>query len=258
MPAPRNPFPGMSPYFQAKWENVHHWILSAIYRAISEELPSDLMVRVEERAQVAESEQDYRPDVAIAEPWQRGFPPLWTPEDASASRLAITEPTVIYVEPEKERWLEIRDVRGRVITVIEVLSPTNKSEGGWRAYRQKQQDFLAAGINLIEVDLIRGGQHVVAVPLERFSSPLICVARQFPGYNRREIYPCPLREPLPTIRVPLRAGDPDVPLAFQPIIDECYRTGRYWLADYRRPLDPPLSDEDSTWVNERLRAAGLI
>jgi hypothetical protein len=42
----------MNPYFQANWENVHHWILSAVYRAISEELPSDLMVRVEERVQV--------------------------------------------------------------------------------------------------------------------------------------------------------------------------------------------------------------
>ena len=67
-----------------------------------------------------------------------------------------------------------------------------------------------------------------------------------------------MREPLPTIRVPLRVGDPDAPLAFQPIIDDCYGTGRNWLADYRRPLDPPIADEDSTWVNERLRAAGLL
>jgi hypothetical protein len=63
---------------------------------------------------------------------------------------------------------------------------------------------------------------------------------------------------LPTIRVPLRANDPDVPLALQPLIDQCYRSGRYWLTDFRRPLDPPLPPEDAAWVEERLRAAGLV
>jgi hypothetical protein len=263
VPAPRNPFPGMNPFFQADWDDVHINLLTSIQSAISEELPSDLMVRAEERVQVAEVEKAYRVDVAIVEPWENGFPPVWRPEDQSARSTTVTEPLIIHVEPEKERWLEIRDVRGRVITVIEVLSPTNKSAGGAQTYRQKQRELLASGVNLVEIDLIRGGQHVVAVPLERLPSDavagyLICVARQLGGDpGRREVYPCPLRQPLPTIRVPLRAGDPDAPLALQRLIDECYRIGRYWLSDYTRELEPPLSAEDAAWVQERLQAAGL-
>ena len=263
MPVPNNPFPGLNPFFQADWDDVHINLLTSIQRAISEELPPDLVPRAEERVQVAEVEKEYRADAAIVESWESGFPPVWRPEDPSARSTTVTEPLIIHLEPEKERWLEVRDVRGRVITVIEVLSPTNKSAGGWQTYRQKQQDLLASGVNLVEIDFIRGGQHVLAVPLERLKAEaaagqLICVARQMAGDpGRREVYPCPLREPLPTIRVPLRAGDPDAPLALQPLIDECYRIGRYWLSDYTRELEPPLSAEDTAWVQERLHAAGL-
>jgi hypothetical protein len=264
MPAPRNPFPGLNPFFQLDWDDIHHKLLTYIADALSEELPPDLMVRAEERVQVADIKKEYRPDVAVVESWQRGFPPVWMPEDAAAPTVIVTEPMVYYVEPEKERWLEIRDPRGRVITVIEVLSPTNKSDGGARVYRQKQSDLLVSGTNLVEIDFIRGGQHVLAIPLERLErqssvTQWICVARHQGGYpGRREVYPCPLRQPLPTIRVPLRAGDPDAPLALQPLIDECYRLGRYWLSDYRPPLDPPLAADDATWVKDRLKAAGLL
>jgi hypothetical protein len=263
MPAPRNPFPGMNPFFQADWDDVHISLLSLIRRALSLELPSDLLVRAEERVEVAETKKGYRADVSVVEPWQRGFPPVWAPEDSSASAVTVSEPMVYFVEPEKQRWLEIRDVRGRVVTIIEVLSPTNKTEEGWTAYRRKQRDLLAGGVNLVEIDLIRGGHHVLAIPAERLEqraagAQLICVARSQEGFEgRREVYACPLRDPLPAIRVPLRTGDPDVPLALQPLIEDCYCEGRYWLSDYTRELEPPLSAEDAAWVQERLRAAGL-
>jgi hypothetical protein len=253
----------MNPFFQEDWSHIHLKLLAYIDDALSEELPPDLVVRTEERVQVADSAKGYRADVSVAELWQQGFPPVWSPEDASALSTTVTEPLVYFVEPEPDRWLEIRDVRGRVITVIEVISPTNKNDDGRSAYRQKQRDLLAGGVNLVEIDLIRGGQHVLAIPLDRLerrtpSTHWICVARTQAGYQgRREVYPCPLREPLPTIRVPLRSGDPDAPLALQPLIDECYRVGRYWLSDYTRELEPPLPAEDTAWVQERLKAAGL-
>lgn len=263
MPSTSNPFPGMNPFLQTHWSDVHTALIGFIRHALSDELPPDLAARAEERVSVAGTEQDYRPDLAVVEPWRGGFPPVWTPEDASAPTLTVTEPILILPEPETERWIEIRDVHGRLITVIKVLSPANKSEQGWRAYVQKQQDFIAAGVNLVEIDLVRGGQHVLAVALDAFAEQpgtchLICVARRQPGLpSRREVYPCPLRKPLPTIRVPLRAGDPDAPLALQPLVDQCYRSGRYWLVDHRRDLNPPLAPEDAAWVEECLSAAGL-
>ena len=75
--------------------------------------------------------------------------------------------------------------------------------------------------------------------------------------GRREVYPCPLRERLPVIRVPLRVGDPDLPLDIQSLIDRCYESGRYWMLDYGIPPTPPLSAEDAAWAGERLRAIGL-
>ena len=56
------------------------------------------------------------------------------------------------------------------------------------------------------------------------------------------MYPGPLRERLPTIRIPLRATDPDVPLDIQTLVDRCYTTGRYWNLDYKRTLWPALAE----------------
>ena len=153
-------------------------------------------------------------------------------------------------------------MNGVLVTVIEVLSPSNKRDPGWTEYRARQRDFLSAGVALVEIDLIHGGLHTVAIQSERFRRPagtcyIVCVARPNTGIQRREVYLCPLRQRLPTIRVPLRLGDPDVPLAIQPLIDRCYQMGRYWLGASSRTLDPPLTADEAAWAAEQLQAAGL-
>ena len=55
------------------------------------------------------------------------------------------------------------------------------------------------------------------------------------------------------IGVPLRPGDADVPVALQPLIDQCYRRGRYDDLNYDADLDPPLSPDLAAWVKEVLR-----
>jgi hypothetical protein len=201
-------------------------------------------------------------DVAVLESWDRGFPPVWAPEGGDATgSVAVDEPLVVLGDSEPERWVEIRDARGRLITVIEVLSPVNKREG-WAEYRARQREFLAAGVGLVEIDLIRGGLHAAAVGLEQMPPAegtryLVCVARPQTGVQRRELYLAPLRQRLPTIRVPLRFGDPDAPLAIQPLVDRCYCMGRHWLTAYKRPLEPVLPPDEAAWASERLRAAGV-
>ena len=265
MPATKNPFPGMNPYLQQHWSDVHTRLITFISEALSGELPDDLAARAEERITVAtEDDTDaYRADVALVEPWKDGFPPVWTPPGGGANVMNVAEPIVFIGESFTERWIEIRDGRGTLITVIEILSPANKLGHGWGDYRSKQRDFILGGIHLVEIDLIRGGNHVTAIGSEQLKFPPgtchhVCVARKVSaGSSRREVYLCPLREPLPAIRVPLRATDPDVPLALQPLIDRCYETGRYWLSDHSRAPEPPVAAEDEAWVVERLRAAGL-
>ena len=253
----------MNPYFQESWSNVHVRLITYIGDALAGELPDDLTALAEEGISVTSDGnlESYRADVAVVESWEHGFPPVWRPEGAQGMDV-VAEP-LVFDEPGTQRWVEIRDVRGKLITAIEVISPANKRGGGWFDYRSKQRDLLAAGVNLVEIDFIRGGSHATAISPERLIFPdsahhHICAARQpCPGSSRREVYHCPLRKPLPVIRVPLRATDPDAPLALQPLIDRCYQTGRYWHIDHAANPEPPLSTEDTVWVDECLRAAGL-
>src|SRR5438309_1293272 len=67
----------------------------------------------------------------------------------------------------RQGYLEIREVSGgRVVTVIEVVSPANKAAGSrvHQTYLRKQADVLASDANLVEIDLLRRGTHVLAVP----------------------------------------------------------------------------------------------
>jgi hypothetical protein len=76
----------------------------------------------------------------------------------------------------------------------------------------------------------------------------VCATRP-PWVTRHEFYILPLRERLPTIRVPLRRSDPDVALDLQLLIDACYERGRYAsVIDYTKPLNPALPDEEAAWA----------
>jgi hypothetical protein len=69
-----------------------------------------------------------RPDVKVVEPSK-----LYEPAPAYAADSGdfnAATPLVVLLEPDVHRWVEILDAGGRLITVIEVLSPKNKSEEG--------------------------------------------------------------------------------------------------------------------------------
>lgn len=258
-----NPFPGMNPFLERHWLDVHTKLITYIADAIAEELPTDLNARSEERVTLHDSsgdEQAMRADVAVVESWRQGIPPQWRPDAAADAGVVISEPQIIVVEEITERWVEITDKNGRLITVIEVLSPSNK--GSDRAlYRARREAYIQSRVNLVEIDLLRGGNHTVAVLREQVRKPagafyLACVSRATSN-GLREVYAMPLRQPLPAIRVPLRPEEPDAVLALQPLIDRCYRMGSYWNADQKNLPGPPLSEDDAAWVAAQVQAAGL-
>jgi len=152
---------------------------------------------------------------------------------------------------------------GRVVTAIEVLSPSNKLPGRGRlAYEAKQRALLGGGVNLVEIDLVRKGPWAFSIservwsPRER-SAYMACVFRATrPG--ERALYPMRLADRLPSIAIPLRPQDQDVVLDLQQVIDEAYETGRYDRTDYSRELDPPLRAEELGWATEMLRKAGRL
>ena len=117
-------------------------------------------------------------------------------------------------------------------------------------------------MNLVEIDLIRAGNYVLAVPEDRLPAEcrtpyLICVCRATKR-NQAEIYPMPLRQPLPNTRVPLRPTDGDVILRLQELVDDCYRDGRYATClNYRLDPVPRLGESDARWLDWILREKGL-
>ncbi len=259
----KNPFPGMNPFLEEHWPDVHTTLVSLIREALSNVLPPDLKVRSEERVVVDQDDQPqaWRVDVALTENWKQGIPPIWQPEQHEVGGIEISEPEIIRSEPLPERWVEIRTAAGKLVTAIEIVSPSNKAGDGRARYLQKQRDYLRGGVNLVEIDLLRSGSHVVTVPAENLPPSgetrfIVCAHRDaMPGWH--EVYKCPLRKRLPVIRVPLRASDRDVPLDLQPLIDRCYEQGRYYLENYKHELSPSLCPEETGWVDEQLKCAGL-
>jgi hypothetical protein len=256
----------MDPYLEEHWGDFHTTLCVYARNQLQRVLPPDLIARVEERLVVADPEDMVgwiRPDAHIRE---QGAPRVG--RMAKASNLAaVAEPIVIEidVEPETQRLIEIRkaDASGAVITAIELLSPTNKRPGSKarKDYQIKQESCLSAGIHLVEIDLIRGGDWAVSLPRglvrkEHMTPYRVVVRRAWPGF-RAEFYPITLRQRLPTIRVPLRDTDEDAPLELQPLMDQCYEDGRYDRIDYQNELVNPLSNGDAKWADQLLRGAGL-
>jgi len=90
-----------------------------------------------------------------------------------------------------------------VVTVIEVLSPTNKAPGTGRyRYLRKREAISAGYVNLVEIDLLRRGQ---PMPLET-SSPasdyriLVCRGLEHPS---APLYPFTVQQPIPKFTLPL-------------------------------------------------------
>lgn len=259
-----NPFPGMNPYLEASWPDVHTRLIGYISDALAEKLPMDLSARAEEEVTVGSEDGEllarYRADVAVTEVWSAEFPGVW--QSATESDVAVAEPEIVELDHPTGRWIEIRNTDNRLITVIEILSPANKQGAGRIVYLQKQHDYLSAGVNLVEIDLLRLGRpafldgDLKSLRPEEGTRYLVAATRASRP-ARRELYYCPLRERLPAVRVPLRATDLDVLLDLQPLIDRVYLTGRYWQISHRDVPAPPLLAEDAAWVHERLLQAGL-
>jgi hypothetical protein len=260
----KNPFPGMNPWLQEFWRDVHAKLLVYACDQLNSELPPGLQARVDERLAIdadEEKSRTYLPDVSVTESWDR---PAGAVLGQGGQTVAAAEPTVVDFGQEVLRHLEVVDSRAHVITAIELLSPSNKEEGEARAnWKRKRFDYLRGGINVVEIDLLRGGAW--ALPDRSLLKPVppgrvfhyVGVTRP-PRFTRHEFYVLPLRQRLPAIRVPLRRTDPDAALDLQILIDQCYERGRYdSIIDYSRVPHPPLPDEEATWAKEMLAARGI-
>lgn len=250
-----SPFPGMDPYLEKHWRDIHASLIIYARDQLQGVLPAALCARVEERVFLeseGESLGNLYPDVRVVEyrAEKQGT--------AEQGNVATLEPLLIHVPLQEitETYIEILDAESgnRVITVIEILSLTNKTtRTGRKQYREKQKQCKKAGVSLVEIDLLRAGRRVLSVPpnwLPRAAQTLyqVCVYRAWKA-DVAEVYPVPLENPLPSIRIPLRPQDQDVRLHLQELLAQAYRNGRYGnTLDYRVPLDPPLPAKEAKWA----------
>ena len=258
-----NPFPGMNPWLEAYWGDIHTKLTTYTCDFIQRQLPNDLQARVEEYLSVVEPDEETRklrrisPDVQITQQ-----PGLTSGSTMVIEDMVADNPTKVRrrSEPQVLRYIQIVDVksRRRVVTAIEFISLANKTSGaGRKQFISKQNQFMDAEVNLVEIDLLREGTWVVAAEKEiypeRFKAPYrICVVRG-ESTEDAEIYQATYRERLPNIRIPLRTSDSDVILPLQLMVNQAYENGRYGNdLDYDMEPTPPLDESASTWIKQHL------
>ena len=224
-----SPFPGMDPYLEDEglWPVFHHQLVMCLYQILLPGLVDRYRARVSQRHYVTE---------------QALF-------------------TSVVREEHHEDLIEIRQRNdGRLITLVDVVSPANKtSAAGRAAYLDKRREGKGASANLVELDLVLQGQPTLeysrdglpdwdyAVTVTRSTQP-----------ERYEIYTATLQKRLPRFRLPLAADDRDTVLDLHTAFTRCYDQGGFAAKiDYRRDPTTALNSEDRQWLNEVLRQQKL-
>jgi len=256
-----SPFPGMDPFLEHPdfFPGLHDSMVAYIREFLQPGLPEPYYAEIAQRSWVEVTQRYIEPDVQVLRgtDWRE-------PESEVHGGVAVARsaPVVVTI-PHDERQHTFVQILARrpneqLVTTIEVLSLTNKTPGekGRELYVRKQQEILDSQIHLVEIDLLRGGEHTSSVPRAQAiakAGPFdyhVSVHR-FDHFEDYLVYPIRLAQKLPEIAVPLLPGDGDVPLDFQAVFDRSYDTGPYRRRiRYREMIVvPPLRPDQAEWVN---------
>jgi hypothetical protein len=262
-----SPFPGMNPYLEAPavWEDFHGELTYACRRVLLDRLPPAYDASVSEQVRLVEVSRrthglpvakSIRPDVAVVHKLAARKTRSPTARPAGT---AVLDPVTIAVPEEEEqeiidRWIEIRyRPDGSLVTVIEVLSPSNKNPEGFDEYRAKRRALLRQRVNLVEIDLLIGGRRTEPPELLPQGDYYTTVSRR-DRLGVRDVYAWSVRRTLPVVHVPLRAPEPDVDLDLASAFTIAFERGEYErrLRYGGRP-PAPLRREDAEWAMEVVR-----
>jgi hypothetical protein len=256
----QSPFPGKDPYLEGNWWTSFH---AEFIPMIAHQLMPMLRpkyIAAPERKYISGTLDEVMistksvPDVGIRRSKARDSQLHSTTATAIAPSARLRTRLATKVPHYR---IEIRDVKERrLVTAIELLSPTNKGSGR-KAYQRKRQKFLHSSAHLLEIDLHHQGQRI---PLsDPYPPGAYCVLlNRARKRNWTEVWAFGLDERLPTVPVPLLRGDDDVPLDLQQAFEKVYDAGGFDLAvDYQEPPDVELSAGELEWLDRHLREAGL-
>jgi len=250
----------MDPYLEnpEHWLGLHNQLIVAIANSLIPRLRPRYWVSIEERTYITTLDDTTllgRPDVTVRPARLREPSPPF-------NSLAVANPRIVELPiPDEitETFLHVRQLPSReVVTVIEVLSPTNKHPGeGRRLYENKREQVLRSRTHLVEIDLLRAGQPMPFRGDGHNSHYRILVSRS----NRRpraELYTFNVRDAIPVFQLPLLPGDEEPLLDVGARLHEVYDRGGFDLVlDYRGETVPPLEGEDALWADQLLIECGL-
>jgi hypothetical protein len=252
-----SPFPGMDPYLEdpAFWSDFHSTFINYWREAIADLLPENYDARLDERV-VLEGPPRVRPkqiepDVTVLRTDQP------SPRPAAPAGVATLEPVTVPLPMlilDRSRQLSIKILRHperTLVTVLELLSPSNKAGPDRAEYQAKRNGLFCRKVHLVELDLLLSGSRL---PMDGPLPPGDFYA--FVSRSERrpdcDVYAWGMRQPLPRLPVPLKAPDPDVWFDLGAVFATAYERGRYarWL-EYGKPPRVPIRDEDRQWVLDR-------
>jgi hypothetical protein len=258
----------MDPFLERPdvFSGLHDGLITYLREALQPILPSPYYADMGRRAWIEVSERYIGPDVNLLHRQNRGAGLKGGDGGVATASRTATRPLVIHVphDERREPFVEIYAGRGRdrrLVTSIEILSPSNKKPGeeGRDLYLRKQRELLNCKVHLVEIDLLRGGEHTTAVPHDRLVAKAgpwdyhVCV-HPFDDWEDYIVYAIQLAEPLPVVSVPLLPGDGAVAVDLQAVFTRSYDTGPYareidYLRD--RPV-PPLAPKQARWARQCL------
>lgn len=243
-------FPGMNPYLENPelWSEVHSWLIVLLARKLNPVLTPKYRAAVEKRV--------YSDSLLVGIPDITVFRTKMAESRPTATTKTLSQPLKVNVpmtEEIRENYLEIRQVgTGKVVTVVEVLSPKNKRVGEGRdKYNTKRRKVLDSLSHLVEIDLLRAGDPQPISDIVR-SDYRILVSR---SHNRpeAELYAFNLRDPIPVFRLPLQLGDDEPIINLYEILKEVYDDAALDLAiDYSKQPVPSVSKENEQWIQTLL------
>jgi hypothetical protein len=152
-----SPFPGMDPYLEhpALWPDVHNRLIAALADDLSERVAPRYYVGLQRRTYLLNADDLVfisHPDIAVGSAADvSGFP-----SHLVATSVTALEVDVPMQDEVTENFLEIHEVKtGKLVTVLELLSPGNKlHRQGREEYERTRRYIFRSWTNLVEIDLL--------------------------------------------------------------------------------------------------------
>jgi hypothetical protein len=248
----------MNPYLEraSVWHDFHESFIPLVREILTAQVLPRYFVRIDEHMYIHELSSDERRFLGRGDVLVPALGPTGTRTTASGAVLdAPAEVGLPAIDSEGQSFLEIRDRDNReLITVIELLSPSNKYAGPDREqYLAKARQLQCSSVHFVEIDLLRGGPRMPW--LEMPDCDYCVVVSRAPRRPRAGVWPIGLRNRLPEIPVPLRPDDADARLDLQHVLDRIYDAAGYEVHIYNGPPEPPLAADDAAWLGQFLPAA---